>query len=137
MPVSSEGCDSSVKNDLVFDTVNLNVGLTKQKLINWFPKFLRAAKCAFLSNAFRESVKRTSTDPEYFSQEQLTKYGRNGYRFPDALKKYSNEELAVRTGLSEKTIRQAKKNGTRVHAKIAARLSWYARVISEVNPQAA
>lgn len=43
-------------------------------------------------------------DPEYFSEELLTRYGKTGYRFPEVLKKYSNQELALRAGLSEKTI---------------------------------
>jgi hypothetical protein len=79
----------------------------------------------------KEVDRGTSTDPEYFSQELTTKYGKGGYRFPEALKKYSNKKLAARTGLSEKTVRDARKTGTRVQAKTEERLSWLARVMSE------
>jgi len=82
----------------------------------------------------KEVDRGTSTDPEYFSEERLARYGRSGYRFPEVLKKCSNRELAARTGLSDKTIRQARKNGNRIHPKTEARLSWCARIISRARP---
>jgi len=78
----------------------------------------------------KEVDRGTSTDPEYFSEELLARYGNGGYRFPDVLKRYSDRELAVRTGLSEKTIRQARKNTSQPYPKTVARLLWFARVIS-------
>jgi hypothetical protein len=83
----------------------------------------------------KEVDRGTSTDPEYFSEDQLARYGKSGYRFPEVLQQYSSRELAARTGLSDKTIRQARKNGNRIHPKTEARLSWYARVISRASPQ--
>jgi hypothetical protein len=81
----------------------------------------------------KEVDRGTSTDPEYLSEELLARYGKGGYRFPDALKKYSNPGLAMRTGLSEKTIRQARKNKNQPHPRTKARLLWLARVISDGN----
>ena len=81
----------------------------------------------------KEVDRGTSTDAEYYSEEQLTRYGQSGFRFPEVLKDYSNGELASRTGLSEKTVRQARKWGARVHPKTATRLLWHARVVSEAN----
>jgi hypothetical protein len=78
----------------------------------------------------KEVDRGTSTDPEYYSDEPLAKYGKIGYRFPEALRRYSSCELARRTGLSEKTIREARKNKLQPRAKTSARLLWYARVIS-------
>ena len=78
----------------------------------------------------REVDRGTSTDSEYYSDEPLTKYGKIGYRFPEALRRYSSFELARRTGLSEKTIREARKNKLQPRAKTATRVLWYARVIS-------
>jgi TonB dependent receptor len=78
----------------------------------------------------REVDRGTSTDPEYYSDEPIARYGKTGYRFPEALKRYSNRELAMRTGLSEKTIREARKNRLQPRAKTVARLLWYVRVIS-------
>jgi hypothetical protein len=101
-------------------------GLLRRRPIRASGRFQRIGK---------EVDRGTSTDPEYFSEELLVRYGENGYRFPEVLKKYSNPELAVRTGLSEKTVRQARKNGNRIHPKTEARLSWYARVISRASPQ--
>lgn len=78
----------------------------------------------------KEVDRGTSTDPEYFSDEEPARYGKSGYRFPESLRKYSSRELAVRTGLSDKTIRQARRNGRRIHSRTARRLEWYARIIS-------
>jgi hypothetical protein len=81
----------------------------------------------------KEVDRGTSTDAEYFSEEPLARYGRSRYRFPEVLKKYSTRELAARIGLSDKTIRQARKNGNRTHPRTGARLSWYARIISQAS----
>ena len=78
----------------------------------------------------KEVDRGTSTDPEYYSDEPLARYGKIGYRFPETLKRYSSRELATRTGLSEKTIREARKNKLQPRAKTAARLLWYAGVSS-------
>ena len=81
----------------------------------------------------KEVDRGTSTDPEYFSEERVARYEKTRYHFPEVLKQYPNQELAARTGLSEKTIRQVRKNGTQVHAKTEARLSWYARIVSQAK----
>ena len=99
-------------------------GLLRRRPIRASGRFQRIGK---------EVDRGTSTDPEYFSEERLVRYGKNRYHFPEVLKKYPNQELAARTRLSEKTIRQARKNGTQVHAKTEARLSWYARIISQAK----
>jgi len=78
----------------------------------------------------KEVDRGSSTDPEYLSEEQLTRYGKSSYRFPEILMKYSSRELSIRTGLSDKTIREARKNKIQPRAKTAARLLWCARVIS-------
>jgi hypothetical protein len=99
-------------------------GLLRRRPIRASGRFQRIGK---------EVDRGTSTDPEYFSEERLARYGKNRYHFPEVLKKYPNQELAARTRLSEKTIRQARKNGTQVHARTEARLSWYARIVSQAN----
>jgi hypothetical protein len=99
-------------------------GLLRRRPIRASGRFQRIGK---------EVDRGTSTDPEYFSEEQLARYGKNRYHFPEVLKKYSNQELAARTGLSEKTIRQARKNGSRIHPRTAARLLWYARIVSQAK----
>jgi len=81
----------------------------------------------------KEVDRGTSTDPEYYSDEPLTRYGKSGFRFPEILKHYSAKQIAARTGLSEKTIRDAKKNETRIQEKTAVRLIWCARVISQTG----
>lgn len=77
----------------------------------------------------KEVDRGTSTDPEYYSDEKPAKYGRSDLQFPRALKKFTNKELATRTGLSDKTIRAARNKRTRVRAETAARLSWCTRVL--------
>jgi hypothetical protein len=99
-------------------------GLLRRRPIRASGRFQRIGK---------EVDRGSSTDPEYFSEERLARYEKNRYHFPEVLKKYPNQELAARTGLSEKTIRQARKNGTQVHAKTEARLSWYARIVSQAK----
>jgi len=81
----------------------------------------------------KEVDRGSSTDPEYYSDEKIARYGHSGFRFPEALKKYSSRELAARTGLSDKTIREAK-NGQQPKPKTARRLLGYAQLLSRLQP---
>jgi hypothetical protein len=79
----------------------------------------------------KEVDRGTSTDPEYFSDDQkLMQYGTSKQQFPERLRKLSVRELMKRTGLSSKTIQRAK-NGERVHPKTARRLLWCARLLKK------
>jgi len=82
----------------------------------------------------KEVDRGTSTDPEYYSDQPLARYGKGSFRFPEVLRKFTDRELATRTGLTEKTVRQARKNGSRSRSRTAARLSWLAHVISGARP---
>ena len=70
----------------------------------------------------KEVDRGTSTDPEYFPDDQkIMRYGTSGRRFPEALRKFSVRELMERTGLSSETIQRAK-SGKRIHPKTARKL---------------